>query len=166
MQRSSGLAQQLLDYYDEALANRRYRSAADTNNQYRINIKVEILDTLRGFTGYIRHKVNIKYIPTNVVGVHHTDVKSAMKDVINKLNDAYEAYETFEATSDAVITSHFQPKPITLEAFTPEKSLPDEKRARDFCQDLIENLKDIVLIEEAPAPTSRKRSLPLNFTNF
>ena len=137
----------------------------------RVTITVEYSENqYRSIAGPIVHDVTVRYEildHTNSVGVQLKTPRDAIKDAVRNIDSVYDPYGTFVAKSGVFISHNEELKVPKLQfrATTPNKSKPPVQCARDFQQQLInelvkaEGVKDFSDMEIKPAepPT------PLNF---
>lgn len=136
---------------------------------YRIEMKVLYGFTYRGLSGPIVHEVQIKYIPCEAHPDELLSFSGAFEDVINQLQVAYGnsrgGFENFEAMSGPT-AKLVEPKDLTLSVVTPDKTASGPVKAQSFCQELINQLTDILFIAPPPERPAHLPEFPLDFAGF
>lgn len=116
-------------------------------NQVYIHVAYE--GQYRSISGPIIHTVTVVFAPSNQdTGQKHDDVVSAMKHAISDLKPVYEPFESFKSASGIVECHAEVYKEVRMRVNTPEKTKEPKDMAHDFCQSLVEALKQNEKYEE------------------
>lgn len=140
---------------------------------YRIQIKASQIQTFRGLSGPMTYGVEVNFIPVeHPSGGALLSFSGAFQDVIDQIqlimfdNQGTESMEAMSGMTSSLV----DPKDLKLMVTIPDKRAANNVCAHAFCQDLIDQLKNIIWepFRWPPSgpPELTEGHIPLDFTGL